>query len=66
MCNKKFALQVSKIWKCAQAKTGNLCTSHNLKYGDKTYILHSFMAMHIALLSIYYGTICIQKSFRLD
>jgi len=64
MFNKKFALQVSEIWKCAHAKTCNLCASHNLKYDDRTYILHSFMALHIALLSIYYGTICMQKSLK--
>jgi len=66
MCNKKFALQVGEIWKCSPAKTCNLCTSHNLKYGNRTYILYSSMAMHITLSSIYYGTICMQKSFKLE
>jgi len=51
MCNKNISLQVARYGNLHQQKLVK-CTSHNLKYGDKTYILHSSMAMHIALSSM--------------
>jgi hypothetical protein len=52
MSNKRNSLQVGETWKNLHQQKLEKCTSHNLKYGNKTYILHSSMAMHIALSSM--------------